>query len=305
MFHPRTEIRSKELIELNTLIKKYATLVLTDGKAHVPDELTHLPKESFTVAPMSDFIAKLESLVKQEHVVIVTDSESTARCAVALNMTLNSHYIIIVLHGVVDATDALKEFELYEKQLIDTDGKEYLLGERLVYPSVYATEDGRILVRTDTLLYNETGAVTETFYKNNNKKAGILLSEKFNQAAFTNTLSSYEPANVRAGFQLLHKLIEICGKGIPETLLMFGETICLVSVEDTPSDEAVQKFVYRVLFGADLTDDAAGHIISKLADEKLPDYLLDVIDQAFICKKALPLQLWKNIAERSLLEGGD
>lgn len=290
---------------MNTLIKKYATLVLTDGKAQVPDELKHLPKKAVTVAPMSDFVAKLEVLMEKEHIVIVTDSESTARCVVALNMTLNSHYIIIIRRGVVDAADALKEFELYERQLIDADGKEYLLGENLVTPYVYVTESGRILCRTDALIFNETGDVTEVFYKNNNEKAGILLAEACNQATLTNTVSTYAPDSIEAGFRFLCKLLEVCGKSLPETLLMFGEMLCLVSVNETPSDEDIRAFVYRVLFGADMAEDVIGHIISVLAGENLPDYLLDVIDRAFISKEAVLLQLWNNVAERCLLEGRD
>lgn len=290
---------------MNILIKKYATLVLTDGKVLIPDELKHLPKEAVTVAPMSDFVAKLEVLVEKEYVVIITDSESTARCVVALNMTLNSHYIIIIRRGVVDATDALKEFELYERQLIDADGKKYLLGENLVAPSVYVTAGGRILCQTDALIFNETGDVTEVFYKNNNEKAGILLAEAYNQTAFTNTISTYAPDSIEAGFRFLHKLLKVSGKGIPETLLMFGEKLCVVSVNEAPSDEDIRTFVYRVLFGADMAEDVTRHIISKLVRENLQDYLLDVIDRAFISKEAVSLRLWNNVVERYFLEGRD
>lgn len=276
-----------------------------DGEVQVPDELKHLPKEAVTVAPMSDFIAKLEVLVEQEHVVIITNSESTARCAVALNMTLNSHYIIIIRRGVVDAADALKEFELYERQLIDANGEEHMLGDNLAIPSVYVTDSGRILCMTDALIYNETGDVTEVFYKNTSEKAGILLAEAYNWAAFTNTVNTYVPDSVEAGFHFLSRLLATCDKGIPETLLLFGETLCLVSVNAHPSDENIRMFVYRILFGADMTDDVTEHIINVLAEEDLPDYLLDVVDRAFISKEIVSLQLWNNVAKRYLLERKD
>jgi len=289
---------------LNPLIVKYATIILKDGNTQVPKELSHLSTEEAAVVPMSDFIAKLEQLVQNEHVVLITDSESTARCAVALNMTLQNHYIVVIRNGIVDATDALKEFELFERQLIDEHGNEYLLGENLV-SAVYATEEGRVLCQTDSLLYNETDDVTEVFYKNNNERAGLLLSKDYNTSTFTGTIGEYIPVNVENGLRFLNRILEICGTGIPEILLMFGEKMCIVSVNTTPSNEEIKGFIYRVLFGADITENTVEHIINTLSKEKLPDYFLDAIDAEFIGRKEIPLRIWKNIAERYLIEGRD
>lgn len=286
---------------MNPLIVKYCTIVLVDEDSKVPEEL--LDKKSITVSvkPVSSLMQTIEGLVENEHIVLITASDSVAKYISVFNTTLQDRYICLIKNGIVDADLAIKEYERLEMQLIDNDGNEYLLDKQIA-PYIYSTSEGRLVYDTRERSISNADNFTEIYLKNSGEKMGLLLPNKYLAWKYRCSLGDYMNSTINCGLDLLCSMLPLCSnRMIPENILFFEDTYLITSFNEKPTSDEVKGFIYKMLFGKDFfTEFSIEDLIICLSnsDEGIPEYLIDFIEEQFINEDSCSVELCSYVLGR-------
>lgn len=288
---------------MNPLILKYSTVILLDEGCNVPDELSNLPCKAISGKKVSSLMQEIEEIVDTEYILLITNSESVARYVSVFNMTRQNHHIAVLKNGILDADEALKEYEYMEMQLVDENGNEYFLDKQIA-PYVFSTKEGRIVCDTRFQTVSCVDACTQLYYKSSGDKLGILLPDKYQAWKFIGTMEDYTARDMETSLMLLKNLLYFCdGRKIPQQVLFFEDEVCITKYNETPTGDEVKCFTFKMLFGSDVySNDAMSYMIASLVGADVPNYVLDFLEEQFIDSVNADISKWNNILERYCLD---